>query len=175
VKIDRTIAEDHLYLAVKHVTINGNAAQIFSNLFVVTGIVMVFYIYGVVETAALAADVTDCYFDIFPTAGAAVEINKIVGAPAMSSFEVGSGIIKTQEAAQIATALRANIAIFAEEDTDFKRVAKPFIAGKKSGAVTHIRFVYTTTTDLTEETGVIHFEAQWQPLSSDGALVPASA
>ncbi|GAI10841.1 unnamed protein product [marine sediment metagenome] len=173
-KIDRTIAEDHLYIAVKHLTINGNAAQIFSNLFVVTGVVRVFYIYGIVETATLAADVTACYFDVFPTAGAAVELTKIVAAPAMSSFEVGSGIIKSQEAAQIATVLRANVAMFAEEDADFKKVAKPFILGKKSGAVTNVRFVYTTGTDLTEETGVIHFEAQWQPLSSDGALVPAA-
>lgn len=173
-KIDRAIAEDHLYIATKHITVNENAAQALKNLFVVTGVVRVFYIYGIVETAALADDVTDCYFDIFPTAGAAVEITKIIGAPAMSLFEVGSGIIKTQEVAQIATVLRANVAMFAEEDADFRKVAKPFIAGKKSGAVTNIRFVYTTTTDLTEATGVIHFVAQWQPLSSDGALVPAA-
>jgi len=171
-KLDRAIAEDHLYLATKHLTINGNNAQILSNLFLVTGVVRVFYIYGIVETAALAADVTDCYFDIFPTAGAAVELTKIVGAPAMSSFEVGSGIIKTQEVGQIVTVLRANVAMFAEEDAAYRKIAKPFIAGKQSGAVTHIRFVYTTTTDLSEETGVIHFVAQWQPLSSDGDLVP---
>ncbi|GAJ03323.1 unnamed protein product, partial [marine sediment metagenome] len=135
--------------------------------------VRVFYIYGIVETAALAADVTLCYLDIFPTGGPAVEITKSGASPAMSNFEIGSGVIKTQEAGQIITVLRANVAMFAEEDADFKKVAKPFIAGKKSGAVTNIRFVYTTGTDLTLQTGVIHFVAQWQPLSSDGALVPA--
>jgi len=170
---------DGLFLAyhhvhrTKHITINGNAAIVVSNLFVVTGLVRVVTLFGLVETATLGANVTDCWFDLFPTAGVSVPLTTEAAAPAMSAFEVGSAIIKSREAGQIATVLQANVGMFLEEDADYKFPFKSFLVGKKSTAVTQIRFMYTTNANLSAETGKIHFETIYEPISNGSKIEPA--
>ena len=171
---DRLLLAYHHIHRTKHIAINGNATTVTSNLFVLTGLVRVVFLGGIVETATLGSNVTDCWFDLFPTAGASVALTGVTTpAPAMSNFEVGSAIIKAREAVEDATILRANVAMFLEEDADYKKPFKSFIVGKDSDAVTQIRFIYTTTADLQAETGEIHFEVIYEPITTGSKLVPA--
>ncbi len=173
-KIDHAISKNHTRLAKKLLTINSNTGSPEqASLFVITGLVLVYHIDGHTETATLAAAVTAVYLDIFPTGGAAVVLTKIAGAPAISSFEVGSYIGKDREAAQILTAARANVAIFEEQDNALQEIRKPFVLGKKSGAVTTVRMVYTAGGDYTSETGKVHWQIEWVPISDDGFIEPA--
>lgn len=175
---DRILTAGRITYRTKHIAIDadgtGNGAVEFpNNLFVLTGLVRVLSLEGIVEDAALHADVTACWFDLFPTAGASVALTKESGAPAMSSFEVGSFIVKDDIASNIATVKRANVAMFLEETAAFQNPYKPFWVGKKNGAVTQIRFMYTTNADLQAEDGVIHFEVAYRPISVGSSLVPA--
>ena len=172
-KLDQLLLSNHHVHVTKHITINGDTETVISNLFVVTGLVRVALLVGIVETATLAANVTDCWFDLFPTAGVSVPLTTQAAAPAMSAFEVGSAIIKAREAGQIANILRANVGMLLEEDADYKEPFKSFIVGKDSDAVTQIRFMYTTNDDYSAQTGVIHFEAIYEPITNGALLTPA--
>ena len=173
-KIDHAITQGHVSHALKLLAINSNAGSPeYADLFILTGLILIHHIDGHVENATLAASLTLCYFDIFPTGGAAVELTKAAASPAISNFEIGSYVSKDREAAQNMTAARANVAIFEEEDSSLRESRKPFVAGKKSGAVTTIRFVYTAGGNYTAENGRIHFDVLWEPISDDGNLVAA--
>jgi len=138
-KIDDAILAYHHIHRNKSITINGNNETVTSNLFKITGIARVLFLGGVVQTATIGSNVTDCWFDLFPTGGASVPLTKQVGAPAMSDFEVGSAIIKADIAGNIASVLRANVGMFLEEDADYKKPFKTFLVGKDNDAVTQIR------------------------------------
>lgn len=172
-KIEDAILAYHHIHRTKHITIDGDTETVVSNLFVVAGLVRIIRLHGIVETATLGANVTDCWFDLFPTGGVSVPLTKEVGAPAMSAHEVGSAIIKAREAGEIATILRANVGMFLEEDADYKHPFKSFLVGKDSDAVTQIRFMYTTNADLGAETGVIHFGVIYEIITTGSKLTPA--
>ena len=173
-KMDHAISSGHTRFAEKLLTINSNTGSPeYASLFILTGLVLVYHIDGHVENAALAAALTAVYLDSFPTGGAAVALTKIAGAPAISDFEVGSYLGKDREAGQILTAARANVAIFEEQDNALQEIRKPFVLGKKSGAVTTVRMVYTAGGDYTSETGKVHWQAEWVPISDDGFVEPA--
>ncbi len=173
-KLDHAIASRHVRFAKKLLTINSNAGSPeYASLFTITGLVLVYNIDGHTETAALAAAITAVYLDIFPTAGTPVVLTKISGAPAISSFEVGSYLVKDREAGQILTVARANVAIFEEQDNVMQEILKPFALGKKSGAVTTVRMVYTAGGDYSSETGKIHWQIHWIRISEDGFVEPA--
>ena len=173
-KIDHAISSGHVRTAKKLLTINSNAGSPeLASLFTITGIVFVYNIDGHTETATLAAAVTAVYLDIFPTGGAAGALTKIAGGPAISGFEVGSYLVKDREAGQILTAARANVAIFEEQDNTLQEILKPFVLGKKSGAVTTVRMVYTAGGDYSSETGQVHWQVDWIPISDDGFVEPA--
>lgn len=173
-KVDHAISVGHTRRSKKLLNINSNAGSPeYASLFTLTGIVRVYIIDGHVENATLAAALTLCYLDTFPTGGAAVALTKVAASPAISGFEVGSYLLKDRESAQILTVARANVAIFEEADNALQHILKPFVLGKKSGAVTTVRFVYTAGGDYTSENGRIHWEIVWEPISDDGLLVPA--
>ena len=173
-KIEHAISSGHTRIAEKLLAINSNAGSPeYASLFTITGLVLVYHLDGHVETAALAAALTAVYLDLFPTAGAAVVLTKISGAPAISSFEVGSYLAKEREAAQTLTAARANVAIFEEQDNALQEIRKPFVLGKKSGAVTTVRMVYSAGGDYTSENGEVHWQLEWVPISDDGFVEPA--
>lgn len=171
-KSDRILLAYHHIHRTKHLTVNGNAETVTTNLFVLTGLVRVLTLFGLVETATLGSNVTDCWFDLFAASGS-VPLTLEAGAPAMTAFEVGSAIIKAREAGEVAIVLRANVAMFLEEDADYKHPFKSFLVGKDSDAVTNIRFMYTTTADLSAQNGVIHFEVIYEPISNGAKLTPA--
>jgi len=171
-RIDNSRGIHRVFDTYKTLTINGNGATL-AGLFVVTGVVSIHLLEGVVVTAALAADLTACQLDIFPTAGAAVIMTKTAGAPAISSFEVGSLIGKYSDVAQILDVKRANVAMFQEAGVALQAIPFEFHVGKKSGAVTTIRFLYTAGADYAAETGAIKWHATWSAISSDGLLVSA--
>ncbi len=144
---------------------NGGAATFTANLFLVTGTIQINYIYGVVETA-ISNDVDVVYLDLFPTGGAAIEITDNAGA-VLDSIKAGSLISKQGLATAVLNVVDSNLGFVDEYVGNFKNSLKPFVVGKKDGAVTHIRLVYDTGGGAT---GVIHWHVDWAPLSDDGFL-----
>jgi len=157
----------------KTITINGDTATIFVPLYTITGVVYIRHLYGIVETATLAANLTAAYLDIFPTGGAAVVMTKIAGAPAISDFEEGSILYKNSDAGDILDVQQANVAMFLEAGVALEDVPFPFIVGKKVGAVTSIRFSYIAGADYQAETGQITWHCEWIKQSHDGLVVAA--
>ncbi|MBA7662298.1 hypothetical protein ES703_70326 [subsurface metagenome] len=157
----------------KTITINGNTAPITAGLFVVTGIAKIISLRGDVITAQLAANLTACQLDIFPTGGASVALTKVAGAPAIDSFEVGSLLGKFADVDKILNVKRANVAIYAESGLNLEDIPYTFKVGKKNGVVTTIRFLYTAGGDYSLETGQIVWHCEWQPSSHDGHIAAA--
>jgi len=157
------------YLLHKNETLNNGGANTYEdNLFTITGIIQINSIYGYVITA-ISANVTVAYLDLFPTAGAAIEITDN-GGTAISSIKVDSLLIKQAIATTAIGVYDSNLCYVAEVSTNFNKSFKPFIVAKKDGAVTNIRFVYTTNGGAT---GRIHWHLEWKPLSDDGSAVNA--
>ena len=157
----------------KTITINGDTTTVFDSLYTLTGSVRIVHFHAEVITAVLAANLTAAYLDIFPTGGAAVVLTKIAGAPAISDFEVGSILAKNSDVAQILDVQRADVAMILEAGVALQKIPFPFIAGKKSGAVTTIRFSYIAGADYSLETGQILWHCEWIPRTEDGLLVAA--
>jgi len=162
-----------IYHSSKTIVINGDTATIFDSLFVVTGAVRIQHLHAEVVTAPLAADLTAAYLDLFPTGGAAVVLSKVAGAPAISDFEVGSLLAKNSDVAQILDVQRANVAMVLEAGLALQAIPFPFVVGKKSGAVTTLRFSYIAGADYSLELGEILWHCEWIPRSGDGLLLAA--
>lgn len=157
------------YLIHKNLTLdNGGAATFTDNLFTITGIIQVNYIYGYVITP-ISANVTVAYLDLFPTGGAAIEITDN-GGTAISSIKANSLITKEAIATTAVSVYDSNLGYVAEVATNFNKSFKPFIVAKKDGAVTNIRFVYDTAGGAT---GRIHWHLEWRPLTDNGNAVSA--
>ncbi len=157
------------YLTHRNLTLNnGGAATFTDNLFTITGIIQINHIYGSVVTL-ISANVTVAYLDLFPTAGAAIEITDN-GGTAISSIKVGSLITKEATAGTAIAVYDSDLGFVSEVATNFNKSFKPFIIAKKDGAVTNIRFVYTTAGGAT---GRIHWHLEWRPLSDEASAVAA--
>ncbi len=147
---------------------SGGAATFTEDLFVVTGIVQIDYIYAEVETA-ISADVDVVYLDLFPTGGAAIEITDNAGA-VFDDLKAGSLISKQGVATEVLTVEDSNLGFVSEYAGNFKNSLKPFVVGKKNGAVTNIRMVYDTGGSAS---GQVCWMVKWLPISDDGFLALA--
>ena len=163
----------HLFHSHKTITINGDNETVQDSLFTITGAVTIQHLHGEVKTAALAANLTAAYLNLFPTGGAAVVLSKIAGAPAISDFEVGSILAKNSDVAQILDVQRANVAMILEAGVALQDIPFPFVVGKKSDAVTTLRFSYIAGDDYSAQTGQILWHCEWKPRSEDGLLIAA--
>ena len=143
----------------------SGAATYEDNLFIITGIVQVNFIYGYTTEAVSGCNVTATYLDLFPTAGAAIEITDNVGT-AITGLPIGSLLSKNALATTAINVQSSALGFVDEVLTNFRNSQKPFVVGKKSGAVTQIRYVYTSA--VTIATGKIHWHIDWTPLSEDG-------
>ncbi|MCP4540675.1 MAG: hypothetical protein GY832_26350 [Chloroflexi bacterium] len=150
--------DDHLH---KSVTLDGSGTY---NLFQVTGVVRIDFIYAIVETAT-PANTTAASLQLFPAGGAAIQLTSLAGSN-ISSLPAGTMISKGQAAAAAIDVSDSTLG-FVEEQVGF--IFARFSVGQKTGGIaTYIRLNVTEAAPLG---GVLHFTCEWKPLSDDGNLV----
>ncbi len=141
----------------KEITLNGSNTY---DLFTITGTVSILKIYGHVTTV-LGNDVTVAFLELFPLAGAGIEITDN-GGVALSDAPVGSLVLK-DEAASVALKYHSSALGFISEVSKAKDL-QPFIVAQKTGDVkTTIRLNCTT-----DNSGDIDWHIEWAPLSDNG-------
>jgi hypothetical protein len=144
-------------------TISGAASQ---NLYQVTGIVNVHYIYGIVDVV-IAADVTDAYLEV-DDGGAQTVLTLVAGAPDISAAPVGSYLVKSGLAGDILEYVASTTANASEVTRS--TVFSEFVTIQKTGGVaTYIRLAYAGA----GATGKIHWRCKWEKMSRDATLVAA--
>lgn len=135
--------------------------------FHVTGTVQILGLWGVVTTA-LGANHTAAYWRLNDQT-AQVNITLNTGTT-LSAILAGSTIVK-KGLAGAALVLLDNAAGRVSEPTTLETLYfSPFVAMKKTAAVTDIEYTYTTTD--TPTSGVIQFFVNWYPISQDGRVTP---
>jgi hypothetical protein len=144
----------------KNLTLNANNTTVSTNLFEVTGIVKIQYLYGYINTV-LSSNITAAYWDLYD-GSTAVELTDNAGT-VLSAAPVGSLILK-ESAATDPLVYYASTTPYLSESSGYKDPRTEFIVGS-SAATTYIRFTYTTTD--TPASGVIHFHVKWSDLSDN--------
>ena len=144
-------------------TVSGAASQ---NLYQITGIVKVCYIYGIVDVV-LDADVTDAYLEV-DDAGAQTVLTLVAGAPDISAAPVGSYIVKSGLAGDILQYVASTTSNISEvvRSTVFSQVV---VIQKTGGVDTFIRLAYAGA----GASGKIHWYCKWEKMSRDATLVAA--
>lgn len=121
-------------------------------------------------TTDLGANHTAAYWRLNDqTAQANITVNT---GTTLSAIKAGSAIVKKGLAAAALVKLDNAAGVVSEPTTLETIYFSPFVLVKKTGAVTDIEYLYTTTD--TPTSGVIQFFAQWLPVSSDGRVTPVS-
>lgn len=133
-------------------------------IFHITGAVEIRGLWGVITT--VLGNHTAAYWRINDQAGQS-DITASSGT-ALTSKAAGSVIVKKGLAAAALTLLDNATRIISEPTTLETIYFSPFILVKKTGAVTDIEYVYTTSENPT--TGAIQFFARFLPVTTDGTL-----
>lgn len=139
----------------------GTAVPVFH----VTGTVLVTGLWGVVTTT-LGANNTAAYWRLNDQT-AQVNITLNTGTT-LSGLVAGSTIVKNGLATAALVKLDNSAGRVSEPTTLETLYFSPFVAMKKTAAITDIEFVYSTTD--TPTSGVIQFFASYIPLSANGKL-----
>lgn len=156
------------FRVIKDLTLTGSNTTVNTPIFTIIGAVSIFRLWGIVRTdigvnhTAASWRLNDQTAQIYLTA---------VGGTTLSGLKAGSVIVK---AAGVATALAKldNVAGVILEPAALKTVPfSPFIAVKKTAALTQISYCYTTTD--TPTTGAMRFYVGYYPLSEDSVIKPA--
>lgn len=151
--------------AIKALTLTNNNQTASQVVFTVTGSVLVLGVWAEVTTI-IGANHTAAHLRLNDQ-GATIDITLNTGIT-LSGLAVGTLVFKGALTAAALT-LKSNAAgFFAEPASAGQPVLSPFIAGKKTAAVTTIDYRYTTTD--APHTGVLTWHALWLPLSGDGNL-----
>ena len=153
-------------LTSKAITFTGDGATVETPLFHITGTVQVLAIYGVVTTTL--ANHTAAYLRLNDQ-GAQVDITLNTGT-SLTNLTADSVIIKKGLATAAITKLDNAAGRVSEPTTLETMYPSQFVAMKKTGAVTDIEYVYTTSDSPT--TGAITFYCGWVPVSADGRVTP---
>jgi hypothetical protein len=154
------------FQASKVLTINASNTTVNPPIFTLTGSVLLTALYGVITTDLSSAH-TAAYWRLNDQT-AQVNITLNTGTT-LSSKKAGSVIAK-KGLVGAALSLIDNVAGAVSEPTTLETAYfSPILLLKKTAATTQIEYVYTTTN--TPATGEITFFVNYQPLSSDGALV----
>ena len=133
------------------------------NLFQITGVVQIDYLWGHVTTV-LPAATTASSLQVFPTGGAAVQITSI-GGTALSSLPVGS-LISKDATAGTAIGVKSSALGFVYEPTGF--IFAPFSIGQKLTVDTFIRHHVTEG----NSSGAIHWHCKWTALTEGATVTP---
>lgn len=149
------------------ITLSGNNTTVNVPLFHITGTVQVTGLYGVVSTVIGANHTGGLLRLNDQTAQVAITATGVT----LSGLAVGTTFLKKGLAAAAATLLDNAAGRVSEPTTLETIIFSPFIAMKKTGAVTDIEYQYATTD--TPTSGAIQFFCQWLPVSQDGRVTPA--
>ena len=155
------LATSPLLIAQKTITLTGAGTY---NIFQLTGSAIVTHIWGIV-TVQIAAATTAACLDLFPTAGAAIQITSAAGTD-ISALPVGSVLNKGNTAA---TALTASSSALGYINEQAGLILAPCMLGQKTGVVTHIRFKATEGGTA----GAIEWHIEWKKLNSTSLIIPA--
>jgi len=147
-------------------TINGNNTTVNPPIFTVVGAVEVRGIWGVVTTD-LSSNITAAYLRLNDqTAQPAITVSS---GTTLSAIKAGSLIVKNGLVAAAITKIDNAAGRINEPTTLETTFFSPFVATKKTAALTQIEFVYTTTN--TPATGAIEFFIRWLPLTEDANII----
>lgn len=149
------------------ITLTGNNTTVAVPLFHIIGTVQVLGISGVVTTD-LGANHTAAYWRLNDQT-AQVNITLNTGTT-LSAVKAGSTIVKKGLAAAALVLLDNAAGRISEPTTLETMYFSPFVAMKKTAAITDIEYVYSTTD--TPTSGAIQFFVQWYPISQDGRVTP---
>lgn len=159
------ITTDGIILASNSQILTGNNTTVTLPVFTITGTVEIRGIWGVVTTT-LGANHTAAYWRLNDQS-AQVNITLNTGTT-LSAVAAGSTIVKKGLAAA-ALVLLDNAAGRVSEPTTLETVYfSPFVAMKKTGALTQIEYLYSTTDAPTS--GAITFYVRFLPVSADGTI-----
>lgn len=147
------------------ISLTGNNTTVSVPIFHVTGTVLVTGLWGVVTTV-LGANNTAAYWRLNDQTNQS-DITLSTGT-VLSAAPVGSTLVKKGLAAAALTLLSSSQERVSEPTTLETLYFSPFVAVKKTAAVTDIEFTYSTTD--TPTSGSIQFYASYVPLSADGKL-----
>ena len=123
-------------------TLNADNTSAVVNLFKIHGTVEIINAYAEVMEVTTLTNCTGCYFDLYDGT-VAIEITDNAGA-VLSGAPVGSMILRTGIASQIATVVLSDQCRITETDSS-KKTHQPFSCTQKNGVDTFIRAHYTTT------------------------------
>jgi hypothetical protein len=162
----RPIYGDAPFRVKKRLVLTASNTSATVPIFTIVGAVSIFRLWGIVTTD-LGANHTAAFWRLNDQT-AQVLISAAAGTT-LSAIKAGSLIVK---AAAVTSALSKldNVAGIILEPSALKYVPfAPFIAVKKTAALTQLEYCYTTTD--TPTTGAIDFYIAWYPLSSDGKII----
>lgn len=159
----RTVSTGGMVLT-NTLTFTGDGATVATPLFHITGTVQVLGLWGVVTTAL--ENHTAAHFRLNDQ-GAQVDITKASGTT-LTNVVAGSTIVKKGLAGTAVTLLDNANGVVSEPTTVETLYFSPFVLVKKTGAVTDIEYVYTTSDSPTS--GAIQFFVNWIPVSEGGKL-----
>lgn len=147
------------------ITLTGNNTTVSVPVFHVTGTVQVLGLWGVVTTT-LGANHTAAFWRLNDqTAQPAITL---ATGTTLSGLVAGSVIVKKGLAAAALTAISNAAGVVSEPTTLETGYFSPFVATKKTAAVTDIEYTYSTTDAPTS--GAIQFFISWLPVSADGRI-----
>lgn len=151
-------------------TLSGSNTTVATDLFKVTGSVLITRLYAVVETV-LGSNVTAAYYRTDDQT-AQVSISLSTGVT-LSSFAVGSMVTRKSVVSVALSADNASAAkVIDPVAATAPDVHMPFEVVQKTGGVeTDIQFVYTTTN--TPTSGVLRHYIEYIPLTADSRIDPA--
>lgn len=160
------ITTDGLTIPSSLQTLTGSNTTVNTPIFTITGTVELRAIYAVV-TADLGANHTAAYWRVNDqTAQPAITL---ATGTTLSAVKAGSVIVKKGLAAAALILLDNAAARVSEPTTLETTYFSPFVVTKKTGALTQIEYVYTTTD--TPTSGVIQHFVRFLPLSTDANIV----
>jgi hypothetical protein len=156
------------FVVSKTLTINGNNTTVNPAIFTLTGSILLTRLYGIVTTD-LSSNHTAAYWRLNDQT-AQIALTLATGTT-LSAIKAGSLILKKGLVGAALTKVDNVAGAVSEPTTLETRIHSPIILVKKTGALTQIEYVYTTTN--APATGAIQFFAAYLPLSADGLLVAA--
>jgi len=151
--------------AIKSLTLSGNNTTVAAPIFSITGSVEIRAIWGVITTT-LGANHTAAHWRLNDQT-AQVVITAAAGT-ALSAKKAGSVIVKKGLAGAALSLLDNAAGVISEPTTLETTYYSPFVAVKKTAAVTNIEYVYTTTDAPTS--GAIKFYCRYLPLTDDASV-----
>lgn len=159
------ITTDGIILASNNQVLTGNNTTVTTPIFTITGTVEIRGLWAVVTTV-IGANHTAAYFRLNDqTAQPAITASSGV---TLSGLAVGTTLVKKGLAAAAVTLLDNAAGRVSEPTTLETTFFSPFVAMKKTAALTQIEYLYTTTD--TPTSGSIQFFVRFLPVSTDGTI-----